>query len=232
MIIINHETLGDIQFFDDLQDAQSSLVDCGFDACLRIDSDDIVDKNDNIVGAVIDCTDIDSVAHAIRQGIVTIDQIATQLGVDLIDDCLVINRSAIGARDVSYGIETNCEYHRDAAEEYADGFDPSSETQIIDIATYRSGINRDGAIVDCDHQYHTIVIPAEEPPCTDSHGHDWRSPWKIVGGCKQNPGVFGNGGGVIIKEVCHHCGCKKTTNTWAQHNGQQGYRTIEYSESN
>ena len=78
----------------------------------------------------------------------------------------------------------------------------------------------------------TIVIDPDEPAC-DEHAHDWTSPHDIVGGLKENPGVWGHGGGVVITEVCAHCGCQRTTNTWAQRHdtGEQGLTSVSYSIS-
>lgn len=75
----------------------------------------------------------------------------------------------------------------------------------------------------------TVVCYAKEPKCVDGE-HDWQSPWEIVGGIKDNPGVWGKGGGVIVNEVCMKCGCKKTTDTWAQRpdTGEQGLTSVSY----
>lgn len=77
---------------------------------------------------------------------------------------------------------------------------------------------------------HTTAIDPPEPDCDDGQTHDWQSPHSILGGLEENPGVQGNGGGVIIEEVCMICGCSKTTDTWAQNpeNGEQGLTSVEY----
>lgn len=79
----------------------------------------------------------------------------------------------------------------------------------------------------------TITIDADEPDCEHEDGHDWQSPIEVVGGLRENPGVHGNGGGVIITEVCAHCGAYRITNTWAQRSdtGEQGLRSIEYRDA-
>ena len=48
----------------------------------------------------------------------------------------------------------------------------------------------------------------------------------------EDPGVHGHGGGVLITEVCRHCGCKRTTDTWAQNpeTGVDGLRSVSYEE--
>lgn len=76
----------------------------------------------------------------------------------------------------------------------------------------------------------TVRIDPEEPECSATDGHDWRSPHSVVGGVKENPGVWGHGGGVIITEVCRHCGVYRVTDTWATRpdTGDQGLRSVEY----
>ena len=55
----------------------------------------------------------------------------------------------------------------------------------------------------------------DAPNCADDT-HAWVSPHAVVGGLKENPGVFGHGGGVRITEVCRHCGVYRITDTWYQ----------------
>jgi hypothetical protein len=75
----------------------------------------------------------------------------------------------------------------------------------------------------------SVTIEPDEPTCTESE-HDWQSPLAIVGGIKENPGVWGHGGGIIMHEVCIHCGCEKITDTWAQDHdtGEQGLTSTRY----
>jgi hypothetical protein len=62
------------------------------------------------------------------------------------------------------------------------------------------------------------------------HDHDWQSPHALVGGLKENPGVRGHGGGVVIHEVCVHCGTLRVTDTWAQNpsTGEEGLESVRY----
>ncbi len=79
----------------------------------------------------------------------------------------------------------------------------------------------------------TVQSDEDEPDCSGDDGvHDWQSPIELVGGIKENPGVWGNGGGVIITEVCMCCGCKRVTDTWAQRpdTGEQGLTSVSYEE--
>jgi len=80
-----------------------------------------------------------------------------------------------------------------------------------------------------EHDSDSVRCDPPEPRCTESE-HDWASPHAIVGGLRENPGVWGHGGGVVVHEVCVHCGCKRTTDTWAQDptNGRQGLESVSY----
>src|SRR5690606_23549893 len=49
----------------------------------------------------------------------------------------------------------------------------------------------------------TVQIDPPEPPCPKGE-HDWRD---------SNIGAYGRG--VIITEVCAHCGVRRITDTWA-----------------
>lgn len=83
-----------------------------------------------------------------------------------------------------------------------------------------------------DEEHLTVDIDPEAPDCIEGHDHEWEAPHHIVGGIESSPGVWGNGGGVIIKEVCMKCGCSKTVDTWAQNpsNGVQGLTSVSYEE--
>lgn len=76
----------------------------------------------------------------------------------------------------------------------------------------------------------TVSIDPDEPPCRGGEVHDWQSPHDIVGGIEDNPGVWGNGGGVVIHECCMLCGCARVTDTWAQdrETGRQGLHSVSY----
>lgn len=75
-----------------------------------------------------------------------------------------------------------------------------------------------------------MALDPEEPECDHEDGHDWQRPHEILGGLKENPGVWGNGGGIIANSCCMRCGCKRTWNSWAQNpeTGEQGLDSVEY----
>lgn len=76
----------------------------------------------------------------------------------------------------------------------------------------------------------TITVDPPAPECND-HEHDWQSPHELLGGIEDNPGVWANGGGVLIKEVCAHCGRYKITDTWANHGSLQGFTSVCYEDA-
>jgi hypothetical protein len=39
--------------------------------------------------------------------------------------------------------------------------------------------------------------------------HRWATPWRLVGGLRENPGVYGHGAGVLERFVCARCGAHK-----------------------
>lgn len=80
----------------------------------------------------------------------------------------------------------------------------------------------------------TYEFGTTEPVCRKGAdgAHDWRAPHALVGGIKDNPGVYGHGGGVIIREVCGHCGLYRVLNTWDSHpeNGSV-IETVRYEDA-
>lgn len=78
-----------------------------------------------------------------------------------------------------------------------------------------------------------IAIHPEEPSCTAGVSHEWESPYAVVGGIKENPGVWSHGGGVTIDSVCMHCGLRRCEDTWATNpnTGEQGLHSFTYSRN-
>ena len=118
---------------------------------------------------------------------------------------------------------------QDAAEEYVYGgyWDHSEKTQFIEIQVMEEDSDYAESI--------TVTIDPDEGECDNSEDseHDYQSPFELLGGLKENPGVFGNGCGVIIKEVCANCGKYKTVDTWTQNpvNGQQGLHSVKFEDA-
>jgi len=79
-------------------------------------------------------------------------------------------------------------------------------------------------------EWKTIVVGEDppEPECTEDE-HDWERPYEIVGGLRENPGVWSAGGTTMtFHSVCSYCGLHKhETQHGAQRNPGQ-LDTIEY----
>lgn len=90
----------------------------------------------------------------------------------------------------------------------------------------------DGEEIEDERIRLVTAIHPEEPECSEEE-HDWQSPHHIVGGLKENPGVYGHGGGVIQTEVCMHCNRLRKTDTWAQNpaTGEQGLTSVTYMDN-
>ena len=82
------------------------------------------------------------------------------------------------------------------------------------------------------HERRTVALDEPEPDC-EAAEHDWQSPYDVLRGLSENPGVQGHGGGVVITEVCQHCGAYRVTDTWAQNpsTGEQGLHSVEYRDA-
>lgn len=123
----------------------------------------------------------------------------------------------------------------DAAEEYTndEAYPRESQTYWIRVRVWRCGYALSGKdkldFVEEDH-FIRITKEPEELPCTCDTGHEWCTPYEVLGGIKENPGCWGHGGGVRYREVCRHCGSYMTVDTWAQdpETGEQGLKSVSY----
>jgi hypothetical protein len=123
------------------------------------------------------------------------------------------------------------------ADDVLDGLDPASwsepsdETQYWDLTARLVVVTPEG-LADEISESRTVAVHPPEPSC-DECEHEWCSPLSVVGGHRDNPGVFGHDGGVIIREVCRHCAAYRVTDTWAQNpaTGEQGLESVTYEEA-
>jgi hypothetical protein len=140
-----------------------------------------------------------------------------------------------GNAEVEY---PDAESGAEAAQEYVDdgSWGDLAETSWVNVTTWRPVLlllDGETEWARADQESHTITLEAEEPDCADGEEHDWRSPHSVLGGLEDDPGVQGHGGGVIITEVCAHCGAYRVTDTWAQDmsTGEQGLTSVEYRDA-
>lgn len=75
-----------------------------------------------------------------------------------------------------------------------------------------------------------VSLHPDPPKCSGSK-HVWCSPYELMGGLRENPGVSGKGGGVTIKSVCSECGAYRFVDTWTTRptDGSQGHTSVKYS---
>lgn len=115
--------------------------------------------------------------------------------------------------------------------------DYGDRSETVWVRAWYQELDADGDPVG-DEVRITVTLEADVPECSpldasDECEHDWQSPLRVVGGIKENPGVYGHGGGVIITEVCCHCGTYRETDTWAQNSetGEQGLTSVKYRDA-
>jgi len=130
---------------------------------------------------------------------------------------------------------TECSYCLEAATAHdADG-DPAcaAHAKPAPAGVECQPIGRTVVVSRTERDSVTVALEPDEPDCADGADHDWRSPLSVVGGIAENPGVWGHGGGVIIREVCSRCGAYRVTDTWAQdrETGEQGLRSVRYEDA-
>jgi hypothetical protein len=71
----------------------------------------------------------------------------------------------------------------------------------------------------------------EPPECIDDHKHDWQSPYEVVGGLKENPGVWATGGTTIcVTQVCVHCGAYRKSIYYGAQREPGQCDTVEYEQ--
>lgn len=82
----------------------------------------------------------------------------------------------------------------------------------VEIAIWPKHLGDDG---EDDAESRIIRIYPPEPDCiNDEQKHKWGNPYEVVGGIKENPGVWGLGSSVRTLKVCRHCGAYKQTDHW------------------
>lgn len=133
---------------------------------------------------------------------------------DATDDAFAIDEALDVMGEASFDLSDGTVYYRGSLYEIVINEKGDEQAEHIDRLTY--------------------IFEPREPDCEDGHKHDWRAPYSVLGGIKENPGVWGHGGGVIVRLVCAHCGAYKEIDTWAQDisTGEQGLRSVRYEPAN
>ena len=96
--------------------------------------------------------------------------------------------------------------------ESCDGWDTESGPMFINVSV--QALDDEGNVTDTGSV--DVYIPMEETVCKDEYG-EWGSDGEHAGMHTWGDVVTkGNGGGVIVIEMCNHCQCKRITDTWYQ----------------
>jgi len=100
----------------------------------------------------------------------------------------------------------------EAAREYVSTFEPTETTYWVSVHVWTADEETDEHI--------KVEVEPHEPRCKGGHEHGW-----------EYEGARGSGGGVVVREVCGHCGQVRLTNTWAHDpvDGEQGLRQVSFS---
>lgn len=92
------------------------------------------------------------------------------------------------------------------------------ECEVGPIIYDEDGEVDEDSTYDADREDCSGEIAAEDPECEEDEDgeHDWQAPYEVVGGLKENPGVWGSQHGKVkCTEVCAHCGRYRHTNDGA-----------------
>lgn len=136
--------------------------------------------------------------------------------------------------------ETHPDAEVEHVESYATGDGDCDYTSIYSVTGQDvDGLINDEATGDQDAADCSGSHSDEEPECTsegpgdDDGGHDWRSPYSLLGGLRENPGVWGRGGTTTeTKTVCACCGKYRTeTHAGSQRNPGDAESVVEYSDA-
>lgn len=172
----------------------------------------------------------DQVAARLQAGHTPSDVAAAlglSVGEDEHGDVAVVLPGGWRADDGNAELGIDAESGAEAAAEYVRGgeWGERRETTWVHVRTWRRGLalDDDGDVVEVEvsREDHRIDVDPVEPKCTAAE-HDWTE-----------ESVRGHGGGVVVVEVCAHCGVRKVTDTWAQdrETGEQGLTSVSYQDS-
>lgn len=141
------------------------------------------------------------------------------------------------ADDGNQEIETSASTALGAAEEYVSDGDWGEGKSSVRVHVWREALDYDGETVRVAESSHDVDA-GEDPRAvgecgTDDDDHDWEAPLELVGGLRENPGVFSTGGTSFrFESVCVNCGTYRTrTSAGMQRNPGEPSETVEYREA-
>jgi hypothetical protein len=114
--------------------------------------------------------------------------------------------------EVTFWAKDDKEASRIAMRMARQGYEPAEETYWIDFWVEPEEEPNEAWQL-------TITVDPEEPGCINQDEHTW-----------EEEHIRGNGGGVIVTEICRDCNRLRITNTWAyrRDTGEQGLHSVRY----
>lgn len=117
-----------------------------------------------------------------------------------------------------------------AAKEWAS---EGSYDERVMVSVYVQSVDEDGDDTD---EYGSAEVEAgpepEAPECAEGEEHEWESPHELVGGIKENPGVWSLGGTTMtFHYVCGHCGAHKHETCYGSQRNPGQCDQVTYEEA-
>jgi hypothetical protein len=122
----------------------------------------------------------------------------------------------------------------ETAREWASGGDYTDRCMV---RVYVDELDEDGNETGESESAEVMAGPEPKPEPTDcgdeDEDHDWQSPHELLGGCRENPGVWSlTGTAMSFDYVCGRCGIYKSVRTAGfQRNPGELAEKIEYREA-
>ena len=157
-------------------------------------------------------------------------------------DLLGLDCAPAEIRGVTYGemdrgqLESLADYldaHDDSVSDEDQELDSAIASQIREfLEEADEDITDDQDEHDCSGTYTDEAPECEVGGGDDDGGHDWQRPYRLVGGLKDNPGVWSTGGtGIECTTVCARCGQTRTeSEPGCQRNANEPLRTVTIEE--
>ena len=124
----------------------------------------------------------------------------------------------------------------DALDQARDWAADGSYQERVMVTVWATPLDRKGNRISCEAVSEEVEAgpEPEEPECAEGEEHDWCSPHEVVGGIKENPGVWSLGGtSMSFLTVCRHCGWYRTVlDRGSQRNPGELEEETSYEEPN
>lgn len=141
------------------------------------------------------------------------------------------------ADDGNAEVATTADTNLEAAQEYVSDGDWGDGKCSVRVHVWKYALDINGEqerVAEDSFDVDAGSDPEAPGECgTDDDDHDWETPLELVGGCRENPGVFSIGGTTFrATSVCASCGTYRiSTSRGEQRNPGEAASEIEYREA-